>query len=143
MKIILRFIIFVATLVGVVAVIIGGIGLGTGNFDFLQRLQLPNLGTVQTAPGSAPATEPTTIAPETETDAETEMVVRFTWRGDEIIYNDSAISEADFAGLLAEAKAKEVKVEIIKLSDVRVEAADRWREMLDEAGVRYEVIPEE
>jgi hypothetical protein len=138
MKFLLRFVIFLATIVGVLAMIIGGIGLGTGNFDFLENVGLPNPGSVQTAPsGSAPASEDTT------SETGTTIVLSFTWRGDEILYNDAPINEAEFGELLAEAKEKDVKVEIVKFSDVRVEAADRWRQMLDTAGVRYEVIPQE
>jgi hypothetical protein len=88
----------------------------------------------------------TDSAPNTQEITETvgsATVLRFTWRGDEIVYNDSVISETDFADLLAQAKASESKVEVVKFSDVRVEAADRWREMLDGAGVRYEIIPQE
>jgi hypothetical protein len=40
-------------------------------------------------------------------------------------------------------KANEGKVEIIRTSDVTVEAADRWNRLLDQAAVRYEVIPQE
>jgi hypothetical protein len=139
MRFLLRFIIFFATVAGVLALIIGGIGLGTGNFDFLESVGLPNPGSLQTAPssGSAPAAEDST------TETGTDIVLSFTWRGDEIIYNDAPISEAEFGELLAEAKEKDVKVEIVKFSDVRVEVADRWRQMLDTAGVRYEVIPQE
>lgn len=141
MKFFLRFTIFIATIVGVLAMIIGGIGLGTGNFDFLESVGLPNLGELQTAPGSAPGAQATVQAPAAESG--TDIVLSVIWRGDEIVYNDNAISDGEFADLLAEAKTKDVKVEIVKFSDVRVEAADRWREMLDTAGVRYEVIPQE
>lgn len=141
MRLFLRFIIFIATIVGVIALLIGGIGLGTGNFDFLESLGLPNPGSIQTAPsspsGSAPAADETPGAPDAT------IVLRFTWSGDQILNNETPITEAEFAELLAEAKEKDVKIEIVKLSDVSVESADRRRQMLDEAGVRYEVIPQE
>lgn len=70
-------------------------------------------------------------------------VTRFTWRGDEIWHNGSVISEAEFATLLREVKANGGKVEIIRTSDVTVEAADRRGRLLDEAAVRYEVIPQD
>ena len=138
MKIILRFIVFVATIVGVVALLLGGIFLGTGNLDFLESTGLvPDLGALRTAPSSDAVEQDTTSETGTAT------VLRFTWRGDEIVHDGNAISEADFALLLVEAEANGTKVEIVKYSDVRVEAADRWRKLLDEAGVRYEVIPQE
>jgi hypothetical protein len=138
MRIIFRFVVFVITLVGVIAILIGGIFLGTGNLDFLERIGIePRLGDVQITTDSAPNTQEITETVGSAT------VLRFTWRGDEIVYNDSVISETDFADLLAQAKASESKVEVVKFSDVRVEAADRWRELLDGAGVRYEIIPQE
>jgi hypothetical protein len=138
MKIILRFIIFLATIIGVLALIVGGIFMGTGSLDFLERVGIrPELGNLEIAPGSAPTETGTPSGPGTTT------VLRFTWRGDEIVYNDNVVSEAEFGELLAAAKTNDAKVEIVKLSDVRVEMADRWREMLDAAGVRYEIIPQE
>jgi hypothetical protein len=138
MRIILRFLVFIATIVGVLALLVGGIFLGTGNLDFLERIGVdPTLGTLDVAPAA------TADAEVTDSASGTGEVLRFTWRGDEIIYNESAISEADFSDLLASARASEAKIEIVKMSDVRVESADRWREMLDTAGVRYEIIPQE
>jgi hypothetical protein len=70
-------------------------------------------------------------------------VTRFTWQGDEILHNGTVISETEFANLVREVKANDGKVEIIRTSDVTVEAADHWNRLLDQAAVRYEVIPQE
>jgi hypothetical protein len=138
MKILLRFVIFVATIVGVIALLIAGLYMATGSLAFLEKVGIePTLGTLQIGPDSTPLSQETTTA------ADAATVLRFTWRGDEIIYNDSVVSDTEFTELLNQAKVNETKVEIVKFSDVRVEAADRWREMLDEAGVSYEVIPQE
>jgi hypothetical protein len=138
MRILLRFLVFVATIVGVLALLVGGLFLGTGNLDFLERIGIsPTLGTLEVAPGSTPDAEATASVPGTD------AVLRFTWQGDEILYNGNVITEADFSDLLASARASDTKVEVVKMSDVRVESADRWREMLDSARVRYEIIPQE
>jgi hypothetical protein len=142
MKFIMRVLILVGTVALVVALLFGGLALGTGNLNFLSSLGFPtNLGSIEVAPGSAPnGQEPLR---QSTTISGTATVLSITWRGDQIVLDDQTISDEDFADLLAEAKSKDIKVEIIKHSDVRVEAADRWRQMLDNAGVRYEVIPQE
>ena len=139
MRIILRFLIFVATIVGVLALLVGGLFLGTGNLDFLERIGIsPTLGTLDVAPIETPDAQATAAAP-----GSTEAGLRFTWQGDEILYNGNVITEADFSDLLASARASDARVEVVKMSDVRVETADRLRAMLDEAGVRYEIISQE
>lgn len=102
--------------------------------EFLRNIQLPQfVGRDQGDDAN------TTGSPSGSSQA----VVRFTWRGDEITYDGTVISEAEFANLLQEAKASGAKVEIIRTSDVTVEAADRRSRLLDQAAVRYEVIPQE
>jgi hypothetical protein len=137
MKFLLRTILTLATIIGVLVLILGGVFLGTGgDLGFLTDSGvLPDFGSLQTTTGRAPS-EPVTTG-------DVPGTLRFTWQGNAILYNENAISEADFATLLVEAEANKSKVEVIKFSDVSVESADRWRKMLDEAGVRYEVIPQE
>jgi hypothetical protein len=137
MKVLLRIILSLATIIGVLVLILGGVFLGTGgDMGFLAESGvLPDLGSLRSLPSNAPS------APETT--GGVAGTLRFIWQGNTILYNENAISEADFATLLVEAEANDAKVEIIKFSDVSVESADRWRKLLDEAGVRYEVIPQE
>jgi hypothetical protein len=138
MKVLTRLIVVIATVAGVIGLILGGIFLGTGSLGFLENSGLmPNLGELQRAPSSD------VTAPGTTRETGASTVLRFTWQGDEIVYNGNVISETEFATLLDSANANDAKVEIIKLSNVRVESADRRRQLLDDAGVRYEVIPQE
>jgi hypothetical protein len=98
--------------------------------EFLRNIELPQF--VRSDQGG----DPNTAGPP-------QPVTRFTWQGDEILHNGTVISEAEFANLVREVKANEGKVEIIRTSDVTVEAADRWNRLLDQVAVRYEVIPQE
>jgi hypothetical protein len=91
MRIILRFFVFLATIIGVLALIVGGIYLGTGSLDFLENIGItPTLGSLEIAPGSSPET----VTPNAgTTSGGTTGVVQFTWRGDAILYNDNEVSE--------------------------------------------------
>jgi hypothetical protein len=138
MKILVRIILTVAALIIAVALLFGGIFLGTGSLDFLQNAGfLPNFGSPESVPDNNSSQQ------EIPSETEGAITIRFIWRGDEIIYDENVISESEFEGILAEAKLNDAKVEIIKTSDVEVETADRRRQLLDEAGVRYEIISQE
>jgi hypothetical protein len=97
-----------------------------GNVEALRNVEVPEIA-LRDAGGSGAAG----------------TVVQVTWQGDEILHNGNAIDEAAFTELLQETKAADGKIEITKHTDVTVEAADRWRQLLDAAEVRYEIIPEE
>jgi hypothetical protein len=129
---------FSLLVVGVLLVI--GLYLWTGslgflqNVSFLRNLDVPALPRPDVSAERGAAGNPVDL---------NDSTVQLTWRNDEILYNGTVIDEAAFAELLAEVRANEGKVTITKSSDVTVQAADRWRRLLDEAGVRYEVIPHE
>ncbi len=138
MKILLRFTVFLATIVAVIALLIGGVFLGTGSLDYLENTGLiPDLGQFQSAPNSDVA------EPEMTSETGGATVLSFTWQDDEIIHNGKVISETEFAELLDAAKANDTKVEIIQFSNVRVESADRRRQLLNDSEVWYEVIPQD
>lgn len=141
MRTILRFILFAATIILLLAIIVGSIYFGAGNRDFLHDIGIvPTIGSLEVAPVST-----VVLSPEVEatTDASTSEIVQFTWRGDEIIFDDAPISEEEFVEMLVDADNSNASVEILQSSDVSEEDADRWRELLDESGVRYEVILQE
>jgi hypothetical protein len=138
MGFLLRFIITLAAIAGVLVLVLGGL-FTTGNLGLFPGLDdmVENVLSPQTVNVDEPAEQRTTGG------AVEAPVLRFTWRNDEILYNDQVISEEEFARLLDEAKAQGAKVEITKFSDVTVEAADRWRLLLDQVEVRYEIISQE
>lgn len=98
--------------------------------EFLRNIELPQFVRSDQVDNSNTAGSPQPVA-------------RFTWRGDEIVYNGTVINEAEFTNIVREVQAAGGKVEIIRNSDVTVEDADRLGRLLDQAAVRYEVIPQE
>jgi hypothetical protein len=88
-------------------------------------------------------TRPSNNAPADNTaDNETfQLVFRFEAHGDQLFYMGNAV-DAEYARELArQAKGLDAKIEVHMASDVTVAQADSIREILNEAGVPYEIIP--
>jgi hypothetical protein len=133
MKNLLRLIVLIATMAAVLLLLFGGVFLETGNLDIMAtRSLLPEVGSLQTIP----------VSDTIEQQTGKETVLRFTWRGDGILYDDNVIDETKFTALLLRAKANKTKVEIVKFADVRGLDAYRWRQLLEDAGVEYEILPQ-
>jgi hypothetical protein len=133
MKALLRFMLLITTMAAVMLLLFGGVFLETGNLDIMAtRSLLPEVGSLQTIPISEPI--------EQKTGRET--ILRFTWRGDGIIYDENVIDETEFTALLEQAKSNKIKIEVAKSSEVRGLDAYRWRQLLDDAGVQYEILPQ-
>jgi hypothetical protein len=133
MKTLLRLIVLIATMAAVLLLLFGGVFLETGNLDIMAtRSLLPEVGSLQTIP----------VSDTIEQQTGKETVLRFTWRGDGILYDDNVIDETKFTALLLRAKANKTKVEIVKFADVRGLDAYRWRQLLEDAGVEYEILPQ-
>jgi hypothetical protein len=128
----------IMTLVVLGLVLVVGLYLWTGNLGFLS-----NLGVLGNGEALRNIEVPEIALRDAGGSAAPGDTVRLTWQGDEMLYNGNAIDEETFAALLQETKADGGKVEITKHTDVTVETADRWRQLLDAAEVRYEIIPQE
>lgn len=70
--------------------------------------------------------------------AASQLIFRFTWQGEQIIYNGNAIDEEYFAETVKEAQALGGRVECQQSADVSLAAVERWRAILDEVGVAYQ-----
>ena len=82
-----------------------------------------------------PAPTPT----EAGTGGTPELVVRFTWQGEEIRHLGTVITEEEFIDLVREAQEGGGRVEIEQSSDVTVETSTRRRVALEEMGVKYQI----
>ena len=70
-----------------------------------------------------------------------QLVFRFEARGDQIYYLGNAVDDAYVRDLARQAKGLDAKVEVLVASDVTVARADSLREILNESGVPYEIVP--
>ncbi|MCC6455200.1 MAG: hypothetical protein IT328_09685 [Caldilineaceae bacterium] len=137
MKTLLRLIVLITTMAVVLLLLFGGVFLETGNLDIMAtRSLLPEVGSLQTIPISD------TIEQQSAQQTGKESVLRFIWRGGNMLYDDNVIDETEFTALLVRAKANKTKVEIAKFPDVRGMDAYRWRQLLEDAGVQYEILPQ-
>ena len=141
MKILLSFIVFLASLAAIATLLFGSLFLRMGQSNILESSSIvPDRGSLRTLPVRN-VRESVNAQEKDGGKREDRTVIYFTWRGDEIMYDEKIITEDEFVEMLNEAKEGEAQVEIVKFDDVQVGVAHRWRQLLREAEVSYKITP--